>query len=511
MARDRLDWTGLVQSIRRNRAGKATYYKPVCVISAIDLADIGRLESDLLHSELIIRRFGEYVSVTFPDRASAGWIPLWFLANDGLWTFSKKGKRLTRQEIRDAPSTKNSTLARFDTQAIAADYQALWSDAGQRKLLREQMLLVLARDPENRRLLRALFDPEAFGDPERWPADDELNLRLQALTGQFDLFRGIDSEDPEPRKVTREALLAFEADELPKATPVGPNFEESGRTPIRLTAAPSDYGSQVLPDLQVALAGKCEHLKTLAAATNRASHVLPALRGLIQALTTVPSQSTGYLVWSHGNTLRRLYDAELRALESDDPEAPPLPDRLGEMLGDIVEQFNVYALTDPIVGLLDRAKAGPEKRSKSLQSLQAGVELVAAIRRAPEIVDPDAAGVLGTATTAAQSAQGAPGFNADQAIVNAVEIQRNGARAILVNALQEVRNLLFSMAKGLARPAVEGAAKQAGVEVVKQIPIAAFVVSVKNLFVALWNGLAGSEKVQQLLDLIGDLISQLRS
>ena len=59
MARENADWDKLIRSIRGNRAGKATFYKPVCVIAAIDLADIGRLDSDLLHSELILRRFGE--------------------------------------------------------------------------------------------------------------------------------------------------------------------------------------------------------------------------------------------------------------------------------------------------------------------------------------------------------------------------------------------------------------------------------------------------------------------
>lgn len=509
MARERPDWSALVRSVRSNRAGKATFYKPVCVIAAIDLANIGRLDSDLLHSELIIRRFGEYVSVAFPDRAGAGWQPLWFLANDGLWTFSKKGKRLTRLQIQEGRSTKNKVFARFDTQAIATDYQALWNEPAQRKVLRDQMLLILARDAENRPLLRALFDPETLGDPARWPTEDDLDLRLQALTDQLDLFHAPENNGAATRKGPREALLAFKVEDLPQASLVGPTFQETGRAPIRLTAAPNGSGSPTQIDFQAALAGKCDHLETLAAATNRASHILPALRGLIHALTTTPSQSTSYLVWSHGNTLRRLCDAELRALESDDPEAPPLPDRLGEMLGDVVEQFNAYALIDPIVGMLDRARPGPEKRSRSLQSLQAGGELVAAIRRAPEIVEPEAARLLEVATTAAQSAQDAPGFNADQAIVNAVEIQRNGARAILVNALQEVRNLL-SKSKALAKPAAEGAAKQVGVEIVKRLPIATFVAGAQNLFVALWKGVAGSDQVQQLVTLIRDLISHLR-
>lgn len=515
MAREKADWSGLVQSIRANRAGKATFYKPVCVIAAIDLANIGRLDPDLLHWELIIRRFGEYVAVAFPERASAGLLPLWFLANDGLWTFSRRGKRLTREALKVPPSSTNKAREKLDTQSIAPEYRNLWESAEQRKALRNQMLLILARDAESRTLVRALFDPAAVNDPERWPKEAEIDDYLQEISDQRDLFRGRPADDNRSggaaaARAARKALLAFELKDLPQASAVGPTFESSGDAPIRLTANPVHDVSQAQTDLHRALAAKCQNLESLASSSNnRAAHILPALVALTSALQSDPTQSSSYLIWSHANTLRRLYDAEVRALEVEDPESPPLPDRLRVLLGDLVEQFNAYALTDHIIGLLDRAKPGPAKRSESLQVLDAGVALVKAIRETPGILEPDAAKVLETATIAAQEAKQTSGFNADQAVVNAVEMQRNGARAILLNALLEVRKV-FSKIKTPGKHVAEGAAKQLGAETIKQLPISKFVSDAREFFTALWHGTAGSDTVQQLVVHIRDLINQLR-
>lgn len=125
MPREHNDWTELTRSIHQNRASNALFYKPVCVIAAIDLADAGGLVSDMLYAELIIRKFEQYVSVAYPSRASKGWWPLWFLANDGLWTFSKRGKLLSKADLAIRPTTKNKTLQRFDRQAIAPEYRDL--------------------------------------------------------------------------------------------------------------------------------------------------------------------------------------------------------------------------------------------------------------------------------------------------------------------------------------------------------------------------------------------------
>jgi hypothetical protein len=514
MAREKTDWSILIRSIRHNRAGNALFYKPVCVIAAIDLADMGRLDSDLLHSELIIRRFGEYVAVAFAERASAGWQPLWYLANDGLWTFSKKGKRLTKEMLETRPSTKNKATQKFDTQSIASDYRALWDSPSQRKILRDQMLLLLARDLESRTLVRALFDPANFNISDKWPSETAVEDYLQELSGQGDLFRErVPSQDGSislSANATRKALLAFDPEQLPQATPVGPIFEATGEAPIHLSPGPPREVTNAQADLYEVLASKCQNLDALAStASNRSAHIRPALGGLIAALSADPAQSNGYLIWSHANTLRRLLEADMRARESSDPDDPPLPDRIGVLLSDVVEQFNVYAVTDHLVGLLDRARPGPAGRAELLKKLDAGSSLVEAISAKPGIMATDATEVLEAATQMAQGAKQSTGLNADQAMVNAVEIQRNGARAILQNALLEMKKLA-GKTKGTVKQFVEGAAKQLGAEAVKQLPLTNFVHGARDLFVALWQGTTSSEPVSYLIGLIREFLTHFR-
>ena len=515
MARQQTDWNALIRSIRLNRAGNATFYKPVCVIAAIDLADIGRLEGDLLHSELIVRRFSEYVSLTFPDRSTAGWQPLWFLANDGLWTFSKKGKQLSREALEARPSTKNKAFEKFDTHAIAAEYRDLWDSAAQRKALRDNMLSILARDPESRTLVRALFDISNLANPELWPSERAIDEYLQDVADQGDLFQARHSNNAASPvnvelKDAHKALLAFKLDSLPATSAVGPKFEATGEAPIKLSHLPIQEFSRAQRELHQALADKCRNLESLASlSNNRAAHIMPALRLLISALDVGLSDSSSYLIWSHGNTLRQLHDAEIVALNAEDPEAPPLPDRLRVLLSDIVEQFNAYAVTDHIIGLLDRARSGPGIRTKSLQLLETGTELVRAIKATPEVVEPDATEILDAATNAAEGAKQKNGFNADQAIVNAVEIQRNGARAILVNAVLEIRKISAKL-KSPGKMAFESVAKQLGAEVAKQLPLSKFVSAARELFVALWEGVTGSDAVHQLIQHLRDFINQLR-
>ncbi|MES0198864.1 hypothetical protein [Mesorhizobium sp. M0011] len=513
MARERKDWSTLIRSIRHNRAGNALFYKPVCVIAAVDLADLGRLDSELLHSELIIRRFADYVAPTFPERASNGWQPLWFLANDGLWTFAKKGKLLTRQlfERGTRPRSKEKALDKFDTQAIAPAYQALWEDTARRKELRDQMLLMLADDSESRALIRPLFDPANLTNPDKWPSETHIEVYLRDVRGQHDLFQEAAAEEyvASSRRTAsaREALLTFDDKSLPEASPVGPTFDITGVAPVRLRVDEEGKVTQVQADLYQLLVAKCLGLEPLvAAASNRAAHIGPALGALIAALGSGPEQANGYLIWAYGNTLRRLCDADLRSRRSHDPDSPPLPDRIGELLTDLVEQFNVYARIDHLFSTLDHARLGPAGRAELLNELEAGRAIVAAVRNTPGIMEQDATEILDVATQTAEDAKKLPGVNADQAIVNAVEIQRNGAGAILRNALLEVRKVL-TKSKGAAKLVLEGALKQVGAEAIKLGPLASLVYAMKDHFVALWQGKTGSDAINYVISLIRDLFS----
>ena len=88
-------WTSLVSSVRRYRAPDARFFKPVCLIAAIDLADEGSLDPEAVVADAVIHRSRTYVSLVFPSRAELGWRPLWHLSNDGLWTFYAGDHALT--------------------------------------------------------------------------------------------------------------------------------------------------------------------------------------------------------------------------------------------------------------------------------------------------------------------------------------------------------------------------------------------------------------------------------
>jgi hypothetical protein len=264
-------------------------------------------------------------------------------------------------------------------------------------------------------------------------------------------------------------------------------------------------------DLYAVLALKCQTLEAQAATShNLTAHIRPALNALIAALNADPAQSNAYLIWSYGNTLRRLQEADARAQEETDPDDRPLPGRIRELLGDVVEQFNVYAMTDHIVGLLDRARPGPAGRVGLLNKLDAGTGLVEAISANPGILTADAAEVLETSTQTALDAKQSTGLNADQALINAVEIQRNGARAILHNAWLEMKKFAGRI-KGSGKEFAAGAVKQLGSETVKLLPLTTFVHGARDQLVALWHGVANSESVAYIVGLVREFLNLFRS
>ncbi len=66
-------WAALIASIRRRRAPDARFFKPVCLIGAIDLSNEGLLDPAKLNAEAIVSRFKAYVSLIFEGRAEMGW------------------------------------------------------------------------------------------------------------------------------------------------------------------------------------------------------------------------------------------------------------------------------------------------------------------------------------------------------------------------------------------------------------------------------------------------------
>lgn len=501
----------MIRSVRRGRAPAARFFKPVCVIAAIDLADRGKLESDLLHSELIVRQFAEYVEPFFPERAASGWQPLWFLSNDGLWTFFKKGKPLDRSSFDNGmPRTKKKLFERVDFQAVTPTYKALWDSPEARKELRDEMLLMLGSDTEFHAFVAPLLDPARFHSPEQWPNETEVSAYLEAVRGQYDLFGNQLNTEPGPETLTRAhacaALAAFDVDALPEATPVGPELVASGTAPISLEPNISNV-SAVQRELYLLVRAKCRVLlKVLPTTSNRAAQLRLPVDQFAAELQHEPDKARGHIIWSHGNTLRRLNDADLRARNSVNPDIVPLPEDIGELLSDLVEQFNVYARHEPLLRLLDNARVGPSGRAELIERFEAGRKILEAAQQASGILEPQAAEVLATATATAERALQTNGLNADQAIANSVEMQRNGARAMLRSAVIEFKNWL-KKTKGARKSLTEGALKEAGAEGIRQLKFVQFVNGAAKLLRELWKGQDGSDIVARVIEWLRNIVT----
>lgn len=184
---DRSNWAELVRNIEQQR--HTLFFKPVCVIAALDLANEGELDPRDIIAKKIVERFAKYVRPIDEKRADRGHQPLWPLANDCLWTFYKEGRLLTARTLKQkAPSW--STLRReADRLEIHSTYQKLWAEEIERKSLRDQMLHLLysKSGKDGRRFAAALFDPAKFDDQDQWASTTQLDEYFARFDTQFPL------------------------------------------------------------------------------------------------------------------------------------------------------------------------------------------------------------------------------------------------------------------------------------------------------------------------------------
>lgn len=191
-------WKSLVSSIRRRRSPGARFFKPVCLIAAIDLANEGRLNPADLDAHAIALKFRDYVGLSYPERADEGWRPLWHLSNDGLWTFFSGTRALTREDFgpEGKPGSRAALFPKFDRLAINEFLAESWRSATQRQVLRADMISMLAMDDTtSRSFSRQLADPAAALQPAKWPVDPSPEV---AAVEQLDFFHkgvGVEKDD----------------------------------------------------------------------------------------------------------------------------------------------------------------------------------------------------------------------------------------------------------------------------------------------------------------------------
>lgn len=185
-------WSRVVESVQGGRYHGSKFYKPVCLIAAIDLADEDEIHPRDIDANKIVDRFRDYVRPHFRERGSLGWQPLWYLANDGIWSFLKEGRLAGPKTVkgRFQPRSRKAVLDQFDHMVIDPSLRPLWEQADARRALRDELLMMLWKDsePSSRTLACALFDPAAKEEPARWPSPAEMAAFQRSLSGEQDLF-----------------------------------------------------------------------------------------------------------------------------------------------------------------------------------------------------------------------------------------------------------------------------------------------------------------------------------
>jgi hypothetical protein len=191
-------WTKLVSSIRSHRAYNAKFFKPVCVICAIDLADEGELDALRIDPRKVENRFRRYVGVIHPERADQAWKPLWHLSSDGLWCFYDGERLIDPEDFGPVkkPAGRTQLMDASTHIAISDRYVEDWATPVGRADLRKQMLVMLAQDdPSSRPFARQLALPGNALNPEAWPSEEELPDLLDIQFPLPDLFGNFGVEE----------------------------------------------------------------------------------------------------------------------------------------------------------------------------------------------------------------------------------------------------------------------------------------------------------------------------
>ena len=310
-----------------------------------------------------------------------------------------------------------------------------------------------------------------------------------------------------------EAIAEIQLDDLPQQASAPAVFVANGTSPISLT--PEQAGPQTSDQVELheELIAAAFQLTTAIEGQSDRSNFLAGLArdvvGFTKALGADSQAMKPRSLWMRGNTLRRLYDADLRARASADPDDPPLPEQTAARLEVVVLGYNAFAARDPTLSELDQRSLGPVDRAQLGPSLDAGEALAKASLNAPDIMTPDAAALLKENAVLARLAATSSGPNADRLLTAALATMRNAGAAILRQLVLTARDAGKESAKLLDQFATS-VASEAGKSVGKITGTALliFVASQSGGLATLLFGVQGAPTAQHLLDLVIQIASK---
>lgn len=140
----------VIRSVKNHRDRRARYYKPVCVLAALDLVDRGILSPDHLTTSNVLDRFYELVNPIFPSSADKGWMPFWHLTSDKLWQCrGNTDTKITRSHFpAQKPRTRNQLVRTVTHAVVDAQNLPLWTTRSSRQSLAMELISMLESDSD---------------------------------------------------------------------------------------------------------------------------------------------------------------------------------------------------------------------------------------------------------------------------------------------------------------------------------------------------------------------------
>jgi hypothetical protein len=153
-----------------------------------------------------------------------------------------------------------------------------------------------------------------------------------------------------------------------------------------------------------------------------------------------------YSVWRDGNTLRRIHLAHRAVSGGRDYDDKRLDAAMAEMLGDVLDRYNLFAFGDDGLRAKDEAAIPPQERAKAEDEAEKAAPLIDALLNAPEIMTD----IVRDDIVADQADQALPKGDPyeDQALVQSNKSMRNRIAGLLSGVGGYVIKIGKEFAKG---------------------------------------------------------------